>query len=44
MDEEYLPMPENHDNANETATAGTANVEFTEAAVPVAEARSPRCR
>jgi hypothetical protein len=34
-------MPENHDNANETATAGTANVEFTEAAVPVAEPAAP---
>src|SRR6478735_1401379 len=37
MDEEYFPMPENHDTANQTATAETANVEFTEAAVPAAE-------
>src|ERR671921_309584 len=37
MDEEYFPMPENHDDATETATAETANVEFTEAAVPAAE-------
>ncbi|MFE4543694.1 DEAD/DEAH box helicase [Arthrobacter sp. NPDC056727] len=30
-------MPENHADATETATAETANIEFTEAAVPAAE-------
>src|SRR5687767_5129821 len=38
MDEEYFPMPENqNDSTFEAATAETAAVEFTEAAVPAAE-------
>ena len=36
MDEEYFPMPENHNDAN--AEAATASIEFTEPAAPAAEA------
>src|SRR5687768_2264990 len=41
MDEEFFPMPENHENHNdatEAEAAETANVEFTEPAAPAAEA------